>query len=81
MFQFLTKVIISWLFTEVDVASVAYIRFFADSAKKPSYEYNTSDIYFSKKPENNYFNYVHLFTASNTSQHESTRVMLAVHGK
>ena len=40
-----TKVVISWVFTEVDVATVAFIRcFFAESAKKSSCECYSSDI-------------------------------------
>ena len=55
------KVVISWLFTEVDVPTFAFKKcvFFCRFLQKTSYERNSSDIYFRKKPGNNYFSVHH----------------------
>ena len=46
------KVVISWLFTEVDVAIVGLIRSVLQYLQKnTSYERNSSDIYFRKRPK------------------------------
>ena len=66
-----TKVAISWLFTEVDVTTVAFIRCFCRICKKTlSYERNSTDIYFRKKPENNYFSTIVLQRKSTSSEED-----------